>query len=111
MQGMKFDDLQQRATEIRNKYDKLNHAARGVVWNEQQLMAGFVGDVGDLSKIIMAKHGLRAMDDVDNKLAHELSDCLWSVLVLAEKYNIDLAKEFMKTMDDLDKRIASDMTA
>jgi len=100
--------MNKRALEIREKYDQLNESERGVRWNEQQLMAGFVGDVGDLSKIIMAKHGLRAMDDVDAKLAHELSDCLWSVLVLAAKYKIDLPKEFMKTMDELDRRIDSE---
>lgn len=102
---MHFDDLVRRAVEIREKYDRLNQEKRGVSWNEQQLMAGFVGDVGDLSKIIMAKHGLRAMDDVDAKLAHELADCLWSVMVLASKYQIDLASEFTKTMNDLGKRI------
>lgn len=101
---MKFEDLLKRAVEVRTKYDQLN-AQRGVTWNEQDLMAGFVGDVGDLSKIIMAKHGLRDMDDVDAKLAHELADCLWSVLVLADKYRIDLAAEFHKTMDKLDERI------
>jgi len=104
---MKFEDLLARAVVIRQKYDELN-AKRGITWNEQNLMSGFVGDVGDLSKIIMAKHGLRAMDDVDEKLAHELADCLWSVLVLADKYKIDLAKEFSKTMDELDKRIESE---
>jgi NTP pyrophosphatase (non-canonical NTP hydrolase) len=109
MSSTNFEDLSKRALEIRAKYDRLNHEQREVVWNEQQLMAGFVGDVGDLSKIIMAKHGLRAMDDVDTKLAHELSDCLWSILVLAAKYDIDLAAEFMKTMDQLDERIAKDL--
>ena len=74
-------------------------------------MAGFVGDVGDLSKIIMAKHGLRAMDNIDEKLAHELSDCLWSILVLADKYGVNLSKEFMKTMDELGKRIDTDIAA
>lgn len=108
---MNFDDIQKRAVEIRSKYDQLNQTKRGVTWNEQQLMAGFVGDVGDLSKIIMAKHGLRDMDDIDAKLAHELSDCLWSVLVLASKYKIDLADEFMKTMDELDKRIDTEQSA
>lgn len=78
---------------------------------EQQLMAGFVGDVGDLSKIIMAKHGLRKMDDVDQKLAHELSDCLWSILVLASKYDINLTAEFQKTMDELDLRIDDELAA
>lgn len=107
---MKFDDLQQRAVEIRNKYDKLNKQSN-VTWNEQDLMAGFVGDVGELSKIVMAKHCLRPMDDVDAKLSHELSDCLWSVLVLANKYDIDLKKEFMKTMDHLDQKIDTAMAA
>lgn len=101
---MNLEDLLKRAVDVRTKYDKLN-AKRGVVWNEQNLMSGFVGDVGDLSKIIMAKHDLRDMDDIDKKLAHELSDCLWSILVLADKYKIDLSVEFPKTMDELDKRI------
>lgn len=105
---MNLDELQKLAIEIRDKYDNLNQQQRGVTWNEQQLMAGFVGDVGDLSKIVMAKHGLRAMEDVDQKLAHELSDCLWSILVLASKYNIDLTKEFQKTMVEINERIESE---
>ncbi len=104
-----MQSLQQRALDIRDKYDKLNTDKRGVIWNEQQIMAGFVGDVGDLSKVIMAKHGLRDMDDVDSKLAHELSDCLWSILVIAAKYEVDLAKEFMETMDELDIRIGREL--
>lgn len=108
---MTLEELQTRANEIRNKYDRLNQQKRGVTWTEQQLMAGFVGDVGDLSKIIMAKHGLREMENVDEKLAHELSDCLWSVLVLADKYKIDLAAEFNKTMDGLDQRIENESAA
>ena len=107
---MNFDDLQKRALEVRGKYAQLNQTKGWAPWNEQQLMAGFVGDVGDLSKIIMAKHGLRAMDDVDAKLAHELSDCLWSILVIASKYNVNLADEFIKTMDELDKSITSELT-
>lgn len=107
---MTFEELLKRAVEVRNKYDELN-ANRGVIWNEQNLMSGFVGDVGDLSKIIMAKHGLRGMDDVDAKLAHELSDCLWSVLVLADTYKIDLAKEFQQTMAGLEKRIEVESAA
>ena len=108
---MNFDDIQKRAIEISEKYDELNRQKRGIVWDEQQLMAGFVADVGELSEIIMAKHGLREIDDVDEKLAHELSDCLYSVLVLSAKFNIDLPNEFMKTMDGLDKRIDSELAA
>ena len=104
---MQFEDVQKRAIEVRAKYDELNKL-NGIEWNEQNLMSGFVGDVGDLSKIIMAKHGLRTMDDVDAKLAHELADCLWSVLVLADKYKINLTSEFMKSMDQLEARIENE---
>jgi len=105
---MDINDLQKRALEISDKYDELNQKYGGA-HNQQALMAGFVGDVGDLSKIVMAKHGLRAMDNVDEKLAHELSDCLWSILVLASKYNINLPEEFMKTMTIVSKRIDSEL--
>jgi len=104
---MNYEDLLSRAIEVRSKYDALN-TSRGVSWDGQNIMAGFVGDVGDLSKIVMAKHGLRTMEDVDVKLAHELADCLWSILVLADKYDIDLAADFMRNMDSLEKRIATE---
>lgn len=107
---MTFDEITKRAVEVQAKYDKLNKR-KGVSWNETDLMSGFVGDVGDLSKVIMAKQGLREMDDIDAKLAHELADCLWSVCVLAHKFGIDLGVEFAKTMDDLDKRIDAKLKA
>jgi hypothetical protein len=69
-------------------------------------MQGFVVDVGDLMKLVMAKSGIRQAEDVDKKLAHELSDCLWCVLVLSKMYGLDIEKEFMKTMDELDTWIA-----
>lgn len=69
-------------------------------------MQGFVGDVGDLMKLVMAKSGIRTIADTEQKLPHELADCLWSVLVLARLYDVDLEKAFLTTMDDLERRLA-----
>ena len=69
---------------------------------------GFVGDVGDLVKLVMAKEGIREVENVDDKLKHELADCLWSILVIASNYGIDIEKSFMETMDELEKRISSE---
>jgi len=99
-------DLLQRAQDVRQKYNELNAKDGHEAWGGKEYAMGFVGDVGDLLKIVMAKEHLRRMDDVDTKLAHELSDCLWSVLVLADNYGVDIEKEFLKTMDELDQRIA-----
>jgi NTP pyrophosphatase (non-canonical NTP hydrolase) len=105
---MDFKTISDKAIEIRQKYHQLE-SKNGHVWTNQEIMEGFVGDVGDLMKLVMAKEGVRRIDDVDYKLGHELSDCLWCVLVLAKKYNIDLETKFMETMRELDKKISSEI--
>lgn len=100
--------LQKRAVEIRRMYAQANSKDGHDTWGPKEYTMGFVGDLGDLIKIVMTKENLRSSknaDDVDGKLAHELADCLWSVLVLSEHYGIELEKEFLQTMDGLEKRI------
>lgn len=104
---MDYTTLQDRAMEISSLFDKLNIQKGQQIWDSQAVMSGFVGDVGDLSKLIMAKNNLRSKDDIDERLAHELSDCLWSILVLASKLDIDLANSFMKTMDSIELKLTS----
>jgi NTP pyrophosphatase (non-canonical NTP hydrolase) len=102
---MDIEKLSARAMEIRNRFAELEHAKFRRPWTKEEVMQGFVGDVGDLMKLVMAKSGIRHIDRVDEKLAHELSDCLWSVLVLAKMYGLDIEKEFTKTMRDLENRM------
>ncbi len=106
---MELKDLIARALSVREKYAELEKKKYGKEWSKVQIMEGFVGDVGDLMKLVMAKEGIRSTDEVDSKLEHELSDCLWSILVLAQKYNVDLEKSFMKTMGELEERIAREL--
>ncbi|MFC8080417.1 MazG nucleotide pyrophosphohydrolase domain-containing protein [Streptomyces sp. NPDC057307] len=40
-------------------------------------------------------------------LEHELADCLWSVLILAHRYGVDLDHAFRRTMDELDSSISA----
>lgn len=102
---MQFKDLVVKALEVKAAYDRYNQATIGKAWSREHVAEGFVGDVGDLMKLIMAKEDLRYVEKVDEKLAHELSDCLWSIIVLAKLYDIDLENSFMKTMDRLKTNI------
>lgn len=106
---MTLKEAQKRALEINQMYDVLNTRQIGSVWSRSDLMQGFVGDVGKLAKLTMAKDGRRYIDDVDTKLAHELVDCLWSILILAEKYDIELDIKFAQTMDELEGRISGEL--
>lgn len=100
-----LNELKEQAEVIRQKYQELNLAQGKSAWGVREYAMGFVGDVGDLQKLIMAKENLRSIADVDAKLAHELADCLWSILVIASHYDVDLEKEFKNTMTGIADRI------
>jgi NTP pyrophosphatase (non-canonical NTP hydrolase) len=102
---MELKELINRAKSIRDAYAKIEIKSSGKPWGVSERTQGFVADAGDLMKLMMAKGGLRKIDDVDAKLAHELSDCLWSVLVIADELVIDIEKEFGKNMDELQRKI------
>lgn len=107
---MELRELQSRALRIHDLYDELNLHARGRVWTREEFMLGFVGDVGDLAKLVMAAEGARdAPGDGRAALEHELADCLWSVLILAQRYGVDLDAAFRRTMDELDSSIRAQL--
>jgi NTP pyrophosphatase (non-canonical NTP hydrolase) len=103
---MEFAELTERAMEIRQQYAELEVTKYGRPWSLEELALGFVGDVGDLSKLIMAHAGVRGIPDAEQRLAHELADCLWSLLVLAQEVGVDLEYAFLRTMDDLELHLA-----
>jgi NTP pyrophosphatase (non-canonical NTP hydrolase) len=103
---MEFKQLIERAQTVRSKYVELEKANHGREWTGEELMLGFVKDMGDLAKLVQAKEGIRNTENVDEELAHELSDCMWSIIVLADKYNVDLETAFTKTMDGLEARLS-----
>jgi NTP pyrophosphatase (non-canonical NTP hydrolase) len=104
---MEFQVLLQRAVEIREQYAEFEQRNCGRSWTKEEVVMGFVGDVGDLVKLAMAESGIRQIPESKEKLAHELSDCLWSVLVLSHLYEIDLEQAFLQSADELEQHIAS----
>ena len=101
--AMNITELTERAMQVHACFAEAARRRGQREWSREQIMQGFVGDVGDLMKLVMAKSGAREINDVDAKLSHELADCLWSVLVLAKLYGVDLNDCFLRTMDELER--------
>ena len=108
---MDFHELQALACQVRARYDAHERQRFGRGWNHEELMLGFVGDVGDLSKLVQGKAGGRPHDDLDAAVVHEPADCLWSVLVLADCYNVDLPTAFIDTMATITESLTTDEPA
>ena len=90
---------------VRRLYEKKEKQLYGSQWSIEELTLGFVGDVGDLAKLILAENGRRDIADSRAKLEHEFADCLWSIIVLSKLQSVDLEKSYMDTMDTLEKHL------
>jgi NTP pyrophosphatase (non-canonical NTP hydrolase) len=108
---MKLSDLEKSAVQLNELYEELEIKRYGRVWTTEEIALGFVGDVGDLAKLIQANAGIRTIDDCKAKLGHELADCLWSIIVLANKCGIDLEAEFVRNTRDLAEYVSTELGA
>jgi NTP pyrophosphatase (non-canonical NTP hydrolase) len=105
--AMSLAPLIRRAMELHEKFGRAALTAGRRPWTRDEIMQGFVGDVGDLMKLTMARNGARPIAEVDRKLGHELADCLWSVLVLAELHGVDLEREFEQMVSTVSASLPS----
>ncbi len=105
---MHLEDLIAKARYIRSLYEDYERENYGREWSTAELALGLMGDLGDLAKLIQAHLGVRgtlSTQELEEKLSHELADCLWSILVLADKMQINLGDACVATMDELEKRL------
>ncbi|MCP3912296.1 MAG: hypothetical protein GY713_15230 [Actinomycetia bacterium] len=60
-----------------------------------------------MAAIIQNLEGKRppGTDDPIKSLEHELSDCLWVLLVIADRYGINTANAFDQTMTGIERSI------
>jgi NTP pyrophosphatase (non-canonical NTP hydrolase) len=107
--SMKFSDLEKSALQLNKLYEQLEIRRYGRIWTTQELALGFVGDVGDLAKLIQANAGVRTIEDCKAKLGHELSDCLWSIIILAAKCGIDLEADFVRNTRELIEHVSGEL--
>ena len=102
---MDFQNIIDRALAIRRLYEEKEKHLYGSPWTSEEIALGFVGDVGDLAKLVIAENGKRNIPNSKEAMKHELSDCLWSVIVLAKTHHIDLEQTFIETMDKLENHL------
>ena len=104
---MDIAEFREQARVVRSQYALEEVRRYGRSWTPEEIMLGFLGDVGDLAKLVQGKAGIRERDDLDSALGHELADCLWSILTLADCYGVELESAFMATMTQLSDHLST----
>lgn len=95
-----------QSLEVRDLYRELNKRRGESRWDFMNYAEGMIGDTGDLMKLLMAKSGLRSIEgDLDQKIAHELSDIIWSTLIIADELGIDIETKYRENIEELKRNI------
>ena len=102
---MDFDKIIHRAINLRRQYEIRETHLYGSPSTNADLARGFAGDVNNLIKLIEAQQGMRSIANSKEKLEAHLAHCLWSVIVLAQQYDVSLETAFMEAMDRLENHL------
>lgn len=103
---MKYSDLVKTVMKTRKLLEKFEQKSTGKQWGNEELLIGLVTDVGDLARLVLAKEGYRSVGkNLDKALRHELADCFWAIIVLAEKYKVNLPEALQEMSSDLQEKL------
>jgi hypothetical protein len=106
--NMELSTATERAMQIRGLYEQLEKRLHGTAWSPQEVFIGFGYDVGDLGRLVMASQDRWMHEgDLPKELGDKLSECLWWILVLAKRLDVDLDSAFTAKMEELDRDLAA----
>jgi len=103
---MNFSEIVERSIQIRNLYHNLEEQYHEKEWSVEEDTLAFLTDAGLVGRLTMSQQGRWPTNgDTVSELEHKLGECIWWVIVLAERMNIDIGKaleEFLsKTENNL----------
>lgn len=91
MKDMNFSGIIERSVAIRESYHKLEKQYHGQKWSVEEDALAFLTDSGLVGRLTMSQQGRWPKDgDSEAELEYKLSECIWWLIVLAERMDIDI---------------------
>lgn len=87
---MDFNTVIERSKKIRERYHQLEKQNHGSEWTVEEDALAFLTDAGLVGRHTMSQQGRWPAKNTDAELEHKLGECIWWVIVLADRMNIDI---------------------
>jgi len=102
---MDLDNMISEGLRIRQKYDDWAVKNNVRKWGLLERTTGLVTDIGELTEYVMVHMGYRGGENNQEKLKHEICDCIYSLICIADYVGVDIKKEFPNLIEELDRRL------
>ncbi|MCB8818022.1 nucleoside triphosphate pyrophosphohydrolase family protein [Desulfosporosinus shakirovi] len=103
---MNFSEVVERSVQIRKHYHQLERQYHEKEWTVEEDALAFLTDAGLVGRLTMSQQERWPKGgDTVSELEHKLSECLWWVIVLAERMNIDINESLDEFLSKLEKQL------
>ncbi len=103
MEDMNFSEIIVRSIQIRERYHKLERQHHGKEWSVEEDALAFLTDAGLVGRLTMSQQERwPKAGDTGSELKHKLSECIWWLIVLSERMDIDISEslnEFLSALE------------
>lgn len=107
-----FSSAIESSMQVRRLYHELEKRNHGAAWTKQEDVIGFVYDVGELGRMVMAAEGRWVHPgELGKDLGDKLSECLWWLFVLSERLGVDLNAAFASKLSELEGSLSASVAS
>lgn len=99
-----FNEIIKRSKKIRESYHQLERQHHGSEWTVEEDALAFLTDAGLVGRHTMSQQERWPAKNTEKELEHKLGECIWWLIVLADRMNIDIkeaTENFLKKTEKL----------
>ena len=107
MNSLALEEIIVRSLKIRAKYHLLEEKHHGSRWSIEEDALAFLTDAGLVGRLTMSQQGRWPTDDESlSQLKHKLAECVWWLVVLSDRMEIDIGHELAKFLEHTEARLS-----
>jgi NTP pyrophosphatase (non-canonical NTP hydrolase) len=108
MNNKNFSKIIERSIAIRKSYHKLEKQYHENEWSVEEDALAFLTDAGLVGRLTMSQQERWPKGgDTVFELEHKLSECIWWLIILAERMDIDIEESLDSFLSKLERQLQS----
>jgi len=106
MKNINFNEAVERSIQLRNMYHRLEKQYHENEWTVEEDALAFLTDAGLVGRLTMSQQQRWPIDGNSiTNLEHKIGECIWWLIVLAERMNIDSGEAFEKFLTETELKL------
>lgn len=106
MKDMNFSEVVARSVAIRKQYHELEMQHHGKEWTVEEDALAFLTDAGLVGRFTMSQQGRWPTNEEPvPELEHKLGECIWWLISLAERMNVDISEALNKFLSKTENNL------